>query len=118
MAAWALWSALTTGNWAGSWPSSCWRSLRLIRREAREWFLREAWICVRLRHPGIIPIHELGWLGERSYFSMKLVIGQSLGDLLDARPHPGHELPCWLEIFAHVCETVAYARLGASSTAI
>lgn len=80
------------------------------RREARERFLREARIVARLQHPGIIPIHEMGWLDERPYFSMKLVRGQSLAELLDARPHPDDELPRWLEIFHHVCETIAYAH--------
>lgn len=80
------------------------------RRKARERFLREARICARLQHPGIIPIHEMGWLDERPYFSMKLVRGQSLAELLDARPDPNHDLPRWLEIFHHVCETIAYAH--------
>jgi len=80
------------------------------RREARERFLREARICARLQHPGVIPIHEMGWLDKRPYFSMKLVRGQSLAELLDARPHPDDELPRWLEIFHHVCETIAYAH--------
>jgi len=52
----------------------------------------------------------MGWLDKRPYFSMKLVRGQSLAELLDARPHPDDELPRWLEIFHHVCETIAYAH--------
>ena len=80
------------------------------RREAIERFLREARICARLQHPGIVPIHDMGWMDTRPYFAMKLVTGQSLATALETRPHADHELPRWLEVFARVCETIAYAH--------
>jgi serine/threonine-protein kinase len=80
------------------------------RREARERFLREARVCARLQHPGIIPVHELGWFGKRPFFSMKLVEGRSLAELLKVRAHPDQDLPQLLQIFERVCETVTYAH--------
>src|SRR5262245_23907514 len=44
------------------------------------------------------------------FFSMKLVKGQTLADLLAQRPSPGHELPRWLGIFEAVCQALAYAH--------
>ncbi|NVB40733.1 protein kinase [Pseudenhygromyxa sp. WMMC2535] len=49
-------------------------------------FLREAQITGQLDHPNIVPVHELS-VDERGrlYFTMKLVEGRTLHDLLDAR---------------------------------
>ncbi len=80
------------------------------RREARERFLREARIGAQLQHPGIIPVHEMGWLGKRPYYAMKLVQGQSLAELLQGRSSPDPELPRWLEVLERACEAVAYAH--------
>lgn len=50
----------------------------LVRR-----FLNEARIHGRLQHPGIVPVHELGELPDRRpYFTMKIVEGRTLADLL------------------------------------
>lgn len=47
-------------------------------------FRREAAAASRLRHPGIVPIHEVGeWQGLH-YFSMELVAGRPLCDLVRA----------------------------------
>jgi serine/threonine-protein kinase len=52
----------------------------------------------------------MGWLGERPYFTMKLVAGQTLAELLAARHRPADDLPGLLDIFERVCETIAYAH--------
>ncbi|MCO6458108.1 MAG: protein kinase [Pirellulaceae bacterium] len=78
---------------------------RVVRR-----FVREARICARLEHPGIVPVHEMGWLDQRPYFTMKLVSGRSFAEVLAARRSPGDELPRMLGIFGRVCETMAYAH--------
>jgi serine/threonine-protein kinase len=50
----------------------------LIRR-----FVEEAQIVGQLQHPGVVPVHELGTLADRRpYFTMKLVKGRTLADLL------------------------------------
>jgi tetratricopeptide (TPR) repeat protein len=80
----------------------------LVRR-----FLDEAQITGQLQHPGVVPIHEIGRLGqgdERPFFAMKLIEGRTLQDLLEERPTPQHELPRFLTIFQQICETVAFAH--------
>jgi serine/threonine-protein kinase len=78
----------------------------LVRR-----FVEEAQISGQLQHPGIVPVHELGTFGDRRpYFTMKLVKGQTLAELLNHRTSPGDELPRFLGIFEQVCQTMAYAH--------
>lgn len=48
-------------------------------------FIREAQITGQLDHPNIVPVHELGVDSEqRLYFTMKLVEGRTLQDLIHA----------------------------------
>jgi formylglycine-generating enzyme required for sulfatase activity len=69
-------------------------------------FQEEARITAQLQHPGIIPIHDLGWLDEGCpWFAMKEVRGRTLEAW-----RPGHTLRRALEVFLRVCETVAYAH--------
>jgi len=74
-------------------------------------FLEEARICSRLQHPGIIPIHELGRLEDgRPYFTMKIVEGQTLAELIRARREENPEIPRFLEIYEKLSQTLAYAH--------
>ena len=51
--------------------------------EHRLRFLEEAQVTGQLEHPNIVPIHELGKDAEGNlYFTMKLVKGKSLGEIL------------------------------------
>ncbi len=50
--------------------------------EMAERFKREAQAVARLRHPGIIPIYSVGKAGELLYFTMPLIEGETLRDLL------------------------------------
>jgi serine/threonine-protein kinase len=78
----------------------------LIRR-----FIEEAQIGGQLQHPGIVPIYELGTFADcRPFFSMKLVKGHTLAELLDGRAGPADDLPRLLSIYQAVCQTVAYAH--------
>jgi tetratricopeptide (TPR) repeat protein/serine/threonine protein kinase len=78
----------------------------LVRR-----FLAEARVHARLQHPGIVPLHDLGELPDRRpYFTMKLVEGRTLVDLLKERTDPTQELPRYLTVFEQVCQTLAYAH--------
>jgi hypothetical protein len=80
------------------------------RRISRR-FIEEAQILGQLVHPGIVPIHALGQLDDgRPYFTMKLVKGRTLAALLDEHSDLAHELPRFLGIFEHVCQTIAYAH--------
>jgi serine/threonine-protein kinase len=78
----------------------------LVRR-----FMEEAQIAGQLQHPGVAPVYELGEFPDRRpYFTMKLVRGRTLADLLGARERPGGDLPRWLAVFEQVCRTLAYAH--------
>jgi len=80
-------------------------------------FIKEAQITGQLEHPGIAPVHYLGWDEDGSeFFSMKLVSGQPLDKLLKAW-HAGdkavrREFPLsrLAHIFERVCETVGFAH--------
>jgi serine/threonine-protein kinase len=78
----------------------------LVRR-----FLEEAQIGGQLQHPGVVPVYELGEFPDRRpYFTMKLVRGETLADLLGRRKAPGDDLPRLVAIFEQVCQTLAYAH--------
>jgi eukaryotic-like serine/threonine-protein kinase len=78
----------------------------LVRR-----FIEEAQIAGQLQHPGIVPIYELGTFADRRpYFSMKLVKGRTLAELLAERVSGDQDLPRFLPIYKAVCQTMAYAH--------
>jgi serine/threonine-protein kinase len=79
--------------------------------EAVRRFVGEARIAGQLQHPGVVPVYELGnFLDGRPFFTMKLVHGRTLAQLLTARRGPGEDLPRLLKVFEQVCQTVAYAH--------
>lgn len=84
-------------------------------------FLREAQITAQLQHPGVVPVYELGELGDgRPYFTMKEVRGRTLGSLIKAvheasAPGQWNGVDGWtlrrlVEAFQRVCETVAFCH--------
>ena len=84
---------------------------------ARMRFIKEAQITGQLEHPGIVPVHFLGWdEGDHEFFSMKLVSGRPLSEILK-RWHSGDnpvrtELPLTrlVSTFERVCETISFAH--------
>jgi eukaryotic-like serine/threonine-protein kinase len=87
-------------------------------------FVEEAQIAGQLQHPGVIPVYQLGQLpDQRPYFTMKLVKGRTLDELLGERggnclvepgeSHPDSlsaDLPRFLKIFEQICQAMAYAH--------
>jgi serine/threonine-protein kinase len=74
-------------------------------------FLVEARITGQLAHPFIVPIHALGRLPDgRFYYTMKLVEGKTLDELLRDRPGPESRQTDWVQVFAQVCQAVAFAH--------
>jgi serine/threonine-protein kinase len=74
-------------------------------------FVEEAQIGGQLQHPGIVPVYELGLQsGERPYFAMKLVKGETLAAQLSKRNSPTDDRRRLLGIFEQVCQTIAYAH--------
>jgi len=78
----------------------------LVRR-----FIEEAQIGGQLQHPGVVPVYELGTLGDgRPYIAMKLIKGRTLAELLKERGTPADDRSRLIGIFESVCQTMAYAH--------
>lgn len=99
-------------------------------------FLEEAQVMAQLQHPGIPPVHHRGELPDgRPYYSMKLIQGKTLAELLPREARDTHaaaativgdgerhgqgtsgaflgaaDLAHFLGIFEQVCQTMAYAH--------
>ena len=80
-------------------------------------FIQEARITGQLEHPNVVPVHELGVLGNNKlYFSMKYVLGEALGTILrkvrDGNKEYIKKFPRYtlLTIFRKVCDAAAYAH--------
>lgn len=87
-------------------------------------FIEEAQITGQLEHPNIVPIHELGVDAQkRVFFSMKMVRGRSLADILKSLRRDDPESPStnadapteWslarlLNILINICHALAYAH--------
>jgi serine/threonine-protein kinase len=79
-----------------------------------ERFIREAKLSGQLQHPNIVPVYDLGEFGDATpFFSMRLVRGRSLAEVLEAIQHgdTGDFSP-WrlLSIFQSICMGIAYAH--------
>lgn len=74
-------------------------------------FEEEAQLTSQLQHPGVPPVHESGRLPDgRPYFCMKIVKGETLGQLLRRRESPDEDLPRFLQIFDQICQAIGYAH--------
>lgn len=83
----------------------------LIHASSKERFLKEAQIVGQLQHPGIAPVHELGELPDgRPFFSMKLIKGRTLAEILRERKSPEENLSTLIDVFEQICQTMAYAH--------
>jgi serine/threonine-protein kinase len=78
-------------------------------------FIEEAQITGQLDHPNIVPVHdiEMDEHGLPTRFTMKLVRGQTLQQILNATAHrelTADELEDLLRVFLKVCDAVAFAH--------
>ena len=80
-------------------------------------FVEEVQITGQLEHPNIVPVHDLGLFdNDEVFFTMKLVEGRTLEDLLKAlkRGDPEvrrqHGRVRMLTLLQSVCQAVAYAH--------
>jgi eukaryotic-like serine/threonine-protein kinase len=79
--------------------------------EMRRRFEREARITGRLQHPGIVSVYDTGETSDgRPYFTMNLVKGRTLAQLLLERRDIAGDLPHFLKVFEQICQAVAYAH--------
>ncbi|MCU1277362.1 MAG: protein kinase [bacterium] len=73
-------------------------------------FAREAQLTARLQHPAIVPVYEAGrWPAGKMFYSMKMVTGSSLKELIAARPTLDERLALLPSLTA-VTEAIAYAH--------
>jgi len=76
--------------------------------EAR--FLREALVTAKLQHPAIVPVYDVGrFPNGEIFYSMKLVSGRSLGDVIDDAGTFQKRLALLPHVIA-VAEAIAYAH--------
>jgi eukaryotic-like serine/threonine-protein kinase len=73
-------------------------------------FHEEAQIGGQLQHPNMVPVYDIGRFGERPFFTMKLVKGQTLAALLGERTDPATDRPRLLAIALQVAQALAYAH--------
>jgi WD40 repeat protein/tetratricopeptide (TPR) repeat protein/tRNA A-37 threonylcarbamoyl transferase component Bud32 len=76
-------------------------------RQATERFFREGRSAARLRHPGIVSVHEVNNFEGLPYLVSDLIAGITLGDLLT-----GHRLDprAAADLVAHVADALDYAH--------
>ena len=79
----------------------------VIDEDDRQRMLREAQVIARLEHPGIVPVHDVGMLGDgRIYYAMKYVRGRRLDEYIGQ----GDSINDRLRKFQAVCDAVAFAH--------
>lgn len=82
-------------------------------KRARTRFVEEAQVTAQLDHPNIVPVHELGVTADgRTYFTMKLVRGRDLREVIDAvhRGSGSWTITRALGILLKACDALAYAH--------
>jgi serine/threonine protein kinase len=83
----------------------------MLAAASKDRFFAEARITARLAHPSIVPVHAMGWLADgRPYYTMKLVEGETLADLLKRGSDMTSQRMYLLQVFARVCQALAFAH--------
>lgn len=80
---------------------------RLASESDLQRFLSEATATARLEHPNIVPVYEAGDFEGRAYFSMQLVEGPTLADLVAAAPLQQREAA---RMVAAIARAIGYAH--------
>ncbi len=78
-------------------------------RDTQERFMREAKTVMKLRHPNIVPIHEVDIEHHRIYMVMDFIEGQNLREFV--RVHGKLKLSVALNIIRDVASGLEYAAL-------
>ena len=76
-------------------------------------FLREARTNAQLDHPNVVPVYDVGERDGALYFTMKLVDGRTMKDLiraLDEGPLDPNVLFNLLDVVIKVCDALAFAH--------
>lgn len=75
--------------------------------DSRERLLREARAAAKLRHPAIVPIHEVGEHDDLPFIVFEFISGQTLADVLKTTS-PAHEQIAWWTL--RIAEALDYAH--------
>ncbi len=96
------------------------RGDRIHDSGCKERFLKEVKIAAQLSHPAIIPIYQMHQNEDEIYYTMPLVEGETLKEILkktyvqekQGGPlHPiGSSIPALMRIFFTICQAIAYAH--------
>ena len=78
--------------------------------DIRARFVAEAQVTAHLDHPNIVPVHELGNDERGPYYTMKLVRGQTLDEVIRASAGTAVDRLRLVGTFVSVARTVAYAH--------
>ncbi|MDR1533728.1 MAG: serine/threonine protein kinase [Planctomycetota bacterium] len=88
-----------------------------LSREGIARFIAEAQITAQLEHPSVVPVHEIGLMpGGMPYFSMKLVKGRSLDEIInhlrvsDPEVRRSYSRLARLRLFQRISQGMAYAH--------
>jgi serine/threonine-protein kinase len=81
---------------------------RDVRDELEKRFRREAKAAARIRHPGVVAIHDVGTTDSGLYLVMELVDGESLARRLERGAFP--DRPAAIEVAARAAEALAAAH--------
>ena len=78
-------------------------------------FMEEAQITGQLDHPNIVAVHDLGTGGSGSgvYFTMKLVEGETLTELIERlhrSPYDHRAIERFLRVFLKICDALSFAH--------
>ncbi|MCS7469442.1 serine/threonine-protein kinase [Stieleria sp. ICT_E10.1] len=92
-------------------------ALKTLKRQFQSYksaidrFHREGLLTGTLQHPGIPPVYDHGTFDDGTpFFSMKLVEGQTLQQIMKSRQAPCDDLGDLIGIFENVAQTIAYAH--------
>lgn len=84
----------------------------LASEQAKQRFMNEAKIALRLRHPGIVSVYDVQADGAYLFLTMELLQGRTLREAMEERKRAG--TPCSeaeaLEVIRPLCEALSYAH--------
>ncbi len=77
------------------------------RLDSAEAFMAEARRVARLKHPGIVPVHDVGREGGTCFIVSEFVEGGSLGELVAKKPISQEQATRWI---AEIADALEYAH--------
>jgi len=84
--------------------------------ERRRMLLKEARAAIRLRHPGLVSVYDVGRVDEELYISMEFVDGVTLHEMLQSDLRAGHLAPYFagperlLRTLSEIATAIDYAH--------